>query len=165
MINISGFGLSVIVVALSSFPTGFELTQFADDTDPLVVDNIEPTGYEQIYDGSLFFFDKTAPVKVTVAVIPGSDDDLNLKVLLEARKGSPSLIPIPDITSMLINYPDGGYVLFSGGSIVSGSLSDSILSAGRKRSNTYDFVFGNFAGARSPMEVISEIARTGLSFL
>jgi hypothetical protein len=163
MINISGFGLSIIVVALSSFPTGFELSAFSDDTDPLTIDPIEPTGFEPLYDGSLFFYDKTAPIKVSVSVIPGSDDDINLKILLQARKGAPPHLPIPDITSMIVRYSDGGIVGFSKGSIISGPLTDAILSSGRKKSNTYDFVFDVFAGAQSPTETAITAIRAGLS--
>jgi hypothetical protein len=163
MINISGFGLSIVVIAISSFPNGFALSEFADDTDPLTVDQLEPTGYEQLYDGSLFFYDKTAPIKVSVSVIPGSADDTNLKILLQGRKGSPPHLPIPDITSMVITYPDGGIVGFSKGSIVSGPLSDTVQSAGRKKSNTYDFIFDVFAGAQSPLEIAATVARFGLS--
>jgi hypothetical protein len=165
MINISGFGLSIIIVAISSFPSGFELSAFADDSDPLSIDDLEPTGFEQLYDGSLFFYDKTAPIKVSVSVIPGSDDDINLKILLQARKGSPPHLPIPDITSMMVRYSDGGIVGFTKGSIISGPLTDTIQSAGRKKSNKYNFVFDVFAGAQSPTEAAVTAIRAALSFL
>ena len=33
--DISGFGTEVLLVAKSTFPVGFNITQFADDTDPV----------------------------------------------------------------------------------------------------------------------------------
>jgi hypothetical protein len=165
MINISGFGTTITVVALSSFPMGFSLSQFADDQDPLVVEEIEPTGYEMLYDGSLFAFDKAAPVRLTVSVIPGSDDDINLKILLQARKGAASIIPLPDQTSVIISYPNGGRVMLTNGTITKGPLADSILQTGRKRGNTYSFVFGSFAGAQTTGELISTVARAVISLI
>lgn len=165
MIDISGHGTSVTVVALSSFPQGFSLTKFADDQDPISCEAVEPTGFEMLYDGSLFAFDKAAPIKVVISTVPNSDDDINLKILLQARKGAAKIIPLPDVTSIIISYPDGGRVMLSGGTIISGPLADSIQASGRKKGNSYTFVFGTFAGAQSASELISTVAQTVLSFL
>jgi hypothetical protein len=165
MIDISGFGVSVTIIALSSFPQGFELTTFADDKDPLSAEEVETTAYEELFDGSLFFFDKTAPIKVEVNVVAGSDDDINMKILLQTRKGAAKIIPIPDVTSMIVSYPDGGRVMLTNGSIVKGPLLDSITTDHRRKGNTYTFVFGSFAGAQSATELVSTIAQTAMSFL
>jgi len=163
MIDVSGFGTGITIVALQSFPMGFNLSQFADDQDPLTAKDISPTGYEMLYDGSLFAFDKAAPVEVAVSVIPGSDDDLNLKILLQSKKSTPKILPLPDITSMVITYPDNGRVILSSGSILSGPVVDSITSAGRKKSNTYTFVFGTVTGAQSAKELLVGLAQSALS--
>jgi hypothetical protein len=165
MIDISGFGSSVIVVALSSFPMGFSITEFADDIDPFVVEPIEPTGFEMLYDGSLFAYDKAAPIKVNLSVVAGTSDDINLKILLQARKGSAQILNIPDITSMVVSYPDGGRVMFSNGTIIGGPLADTLQTIGRKKGNTYNFVFGSFAGAQSPLELGSTLFRAGVTAL
>jgi hypothetical protein len=160
MQNISGFGTKVTIVATQSFPVGFTVSKFADDKDPIKIEEIEPTGYEVIIDGSLFTFDKGAPVKVQISVIPGSDDDINLKILLQARKSSPSIIPLKDITAIVISYGNGGTTAFSGGSIISGPLSDSINQGGRMVGNTYTFIFSDFSGAQSALELGTDIARS-----
>lgn len=165
MIDISGFGTSISVLALQSFPEGFSLTKFADDQDPLTCEVVETTGFEALYDGSFFFFDKASIIKISVATVAGSDDDINLKILLQARKGASSIIPLPDVTSMIISYPDGGRVAMSGGSILSGPLADSIQATGRKKGNIYTFGFGTFSGAQSANELISTVAQTLTSFL
>jgi hypothetical protein len=163
MQNISGFGTSVTVIATQSFPLGFNITQFADDTDPIAVDPTEPNGFELLYDGSLFAFGKAAPIKLSVSVIPGSDDDINLKILLAANKSASSYIPLPDITSMVISYADGGRVVLSNGTILNGPLADAIAPTGRRKSNTFTFVFGEFAGVQSVRQLIGGLVNTGLS--
>jgi hypothetical protein len=164
MENVSAFGTSINILATRSFPIGFQVKKLADDKDPLVIEEIEPTGHEFLVDGSLFIFDKATAIKVKISVVAGSDDDLNLKVMLQARKGTPSILNLPDITTMTILYGNNGSVMFTSGSIVSGPLGDSINQSGRYPSNTYTFVFSDFAGAQSVSEVINTAiqAITGL---
>lgn len=164
MENISGFGTSLTIVALSSFPFGFNVTKFADDVDPISHKEVEPIGYERLYDGSLFFFNQNAPIEVSLSVVPGSEDDINLKILLQAQKGGIKFIPIPDVTSMILNYPMGK-VMLTNGSIVKGPFFDSIADTSRKKSNTYTFVFANFAGAQNMKEAGITLAREVMSIL
>lgn len=164
MQNVSAFGTSITIVATQSFPIGFTITDFSDDKDPLKIEEIEPTGYDPLIDGSLFFYDKTAPVKVVVSVIPGSADDINLKIMLQARKGSASVIPLPDVTSMVIAYGNNGTVAFSNGSLVSGPLADSIQQAGRYSGNSYTFIFSSFSGAQSLLEIATDVVRSLTGF-
>ncbi|ABL96837.1 hypothetical protein BcepF1.106 [Burkholderia phage BcepF1] len=163
MIDISGFGASITVAALQTFPMGFNLSEFADDQDPLKFEEVEPTGFEFLYDGNPFFFDKAAIIRVSIAVVPGGDDDTNLKILLQSRKGSQSIIPLPDSTTMTVNYPNGGRVILTNGSILSGPFADSITQQARKKGNVYTFGFGSFAGAQNPRQLIASIAQNILS--
>ncbi|QRE00387.1 hypothetical protein [Burkholderia phage BCSR52] len=163
MIDISGFGASITIAALQSFPMGFTLKQLADDQDPLTFEEVETTGYEALYDGSFFFFDKASLIKVRMSVIAGSDDDMNLKILLQSRKGSSSIIPLPDSTTMTVGYPNGGRVILTNGSILSGPFADSISQEARKKGNVYTFGFGAFAGAQSGKQLIASIASNILS--
>jgi hypothetical protein len=155
MQDVSAFGTTISILATHSFPVGFTIENFADDKDPLKIENIEATGYVFLIDGSLFIFDKAAVIKVDVSTVAGSDDDINLKTMLQARKGSSSIINLPDVTTMTIAYGNGGIVMFTNGSIVSGPLGDSIEQSGRHPSNTYTFVFSDFAGAQSVAEVVN----------
>jgi hypothetical protein len=165
MIDVSGFGTGIVVLALQSFPFGFSLKQFADDVDPIMAKEVDAVGFEMLYDGDLFSFDKAAPIEVAVSVIPGSDDDMNLKILLQSKKGSSAILPLPDITSMVITYPDGGRVILSKGTILRGPLVDSILTNGRKKGNTYTFVFGAFQGAQSAKQLVAGIAQGAMDLL
>jgi len=159
MIDISGFGTGITIIATTSFPVGFTLSSFADDEDALNVENTEVSGYEKLYDGSIFTFDKTSPLLLSVGVIPNSSDDSNLKVLMQMRKSSPQLLPIVDTTSCVICYADGGKVAMSNGTILSGALADSLTAQGRKKGNVYHFVFGTFAGAQSASELVQSVAQ------
>lgn len=144
---------------------GFSVSQFADDINPLDIEEVETTGFDMLYDGSLFAFDKAAPVKVTLGVIAGTDDDIALKILLQARKAASSIIPLPDITSMVITYGNGGRALLSNGTITKGPLADTIMNTGRTKGNQYTFVFGSFNGAQSAKQVIAGIAQAALGIL
>ena len=157
MIDVSGFGLKATIVAIQTFPMGFTVQQFADDVDPLEIQDDVPGGYEMLYDGSLFAYTQANPILVKISVLPGSEDDINLKILLGARRMANKLLPISDVTSLVVSYPDGGKAVFSNGSIISGPPADSIKQEGRKKGNTYLFAFGNSTGAQSTRQVVSEV--------
>lgn len=165
MVNISGFGTKVQIVALQSFPVGFTVEAFTDDQDALTIENIESVGYQLTYDGGICMYDKAAVVRVSLSVIPNTADDINLKLLLAARKGGFKWLPIQDVTSMLVSYPDGGKVAFSNGTIISGPLGDSIQQSGRRKSNTFTFVFAAYGGAQSTAQTIQGIAQGILGVL
>lgn len=165
MNDISGFGTGIVIVALQSFPMGFSVSKFADDVDPISAKDVEPTGYEMLYDGSLYAFDKAAPIEVAISVIPNSEDDINCKILLQSRKSAKRLFPVDDVTSMVVTYPDGGRAILSNGTILRGPMLDSIESIGRRKSNTYTFVFGSSTGAQSARQFVSGIAQAILGGL
>lgn len=164
MIDVSGFGLSIVIVAIQTFPVGFEVKVFADDADPLTVGDDEVAGYIMQYDGTPFFYTKSTPIEVSLSTVPGSDDDINLKILLSARKVTSNLLPISDITTMVVTYGDGKKVIFSQGSILSGPPADSI-SGGRRKGNTYKFAFGAVGGAQSATQVAAQIGQGLLGLL
>jgi hypothetical protein len=165
MIDISGFGTSVYILALQSFPMGFEVTKFADDQDAITGEDIEVAAWKMLYDGTLYAYATANPVKIDISVIPGSNDDINLKILLQARLSSSSVIPLPDVTSMAITYPGSGLVMLSNGTIYKGPLVDTVQSSGRKKGNTYGFAFGTFSGAQSITELAAGLASAALGLL
>ena len=158
MIDISTLGAGITIISLTSFPMGFQLSCFADDTDSLVIEQTEVSGFEKLYDGTIFGYDKTSPVLLAVSVIPNSEDDINLKILLQKRKSNSNYIALLDTITMVVSYGDGGRVVLSGGVILSGSLADSMQSAGRKKSNTYNFAFGSFDGFQSKKQAMGNLA-------
>jgi hypothetical protein len=165
MIDISAFGTGLTIVATTSFPVGFQVTSFADDEAPLDISNVEVSGYEKLYDGTIFTYDKTSPILLSIGVLPNTSDDINLKVLMQQRKSSAQLNQLADTTSLIIKYADGGYAAMSNGSIISGALADSLTTQGRKKGNAYHFVFGTFAGAQSATELVATVAQNALALL
>ena len=164
MIDISGFGTGITIVALQAFPEGFSVSEFSDDKDPLVCEATETNAWDMLYDGSLYFYTKADPIKLSLSVIPGGNDDTNLKILLQGSLSSSGILPLPRTTSMILNYPSG-FVMLSNGTIYRGPVGDSIQASGRKSGNTYDFVFGSFFGAQSITEVLASVAGAAASFL
>jgi len=163
MIDISTAGSGVTIFSLSSFPMGFRLTAFADDVDALNIEATEVSGFEKLYDGNIFTFDKTSPILLTVGIIPNTEDDINLKIMLQKRKSTSSIIPVADDATIVIVYADGGRNVLSKGSILGGPIADSLSASGRKKSNEYHFVFGSFDGFQSFKQFAGNLVNTGLS--
>lgn len=159
MINVSGFGTGIVIVSTSSFPMGFSVDKFADDKDPIAGKEVEPIGTELLYDGSLFAFDKASALELSISVIAGSEDDINLRILLNTKKGSFRFLPgaIPDMTTLIATFPDGGRVILSQGTIIRGPAIDTILANGRRQSNTYTFMFGSYIGAQGARQSAASV--------
>lgn len=144
--NIAGFGLEVTIVATNTFPIGFQITQFVDDTDPLDSPAITIAETALGLNGDQVSWSTATSIPVSLSVIPGSADDTNLALLFEAnRVGSGKTGALDDIT-MIVSYPDDTPTTLLGGTITSGPGVQSVASAGRKKSNTYSFTFENRAG-------------------
>lgn len=163
MINISGFGASVYIVSTEAFPFGFSVTQFADDADPLIIEPLEAKAFEMLLDGSLYAYQKANPVKVTVNVIPGTEDDINLKQLVTANKGLPSFLPLPETVIMTLTYPSNGTTILSNGTILSGPVADSIHSGGRMKGNPYTFAFGSVTRLNSATDILNDLGQVARS--
>lgn len=164
MIDLTAHGTSVKVVALQTFPMGFSLKEFADDKDPISVQDDEVGGVEMLYDGTLYPFTRANALRVAISVIPGSNEDINLKILLAARRMRKKIDIIPDVTSIVISYPAGGDVVFSNGTIMTGPPADSIA-GGRRRGNTYTFAFGAVNGLQSRTQIASGVIQSILDFI
>jgi hypothetical protein len=165
MIDISTAGSGITIFSLNSFPVGFQLRSFADDQEALDIEDTEVAGYERLYDGNIFAFDKTSPILLSVGVIPNTSDDINLKIILQKRKSNNTQLALLDTVTMVIGYADGGRVVLSEGTILGGSIADSLTSNGRKKSNRYHFAFGSFDGFQSFKQFAANVVETGLSLL
>lgn len=145
--DVSGFGLRIRITASRTFPAGFTVSQFADDADPFDVPSIQVADKAMGLNGDLVSWSKANPVTPTLNVIPGSDDDRNLAVLLEANRVGRGKSGARDTITMTGMYPDGRSVTLSGGIITDGSPANSVASAGRLKSKAYAFAFEGVARA------------------
>ena len=86
MAIITGFGLVVTVRASNTFPFGFKVTEFADDADPFDFPSQQIADSAMGLNGDLIVWAKANPIKISLAVVPGTFDDINLGILMEANR-------------------------------------------------------------------------------
>lgn len=143
MNDISGYGLRLQLVASITFPAGINITQFADDTDPLDGPSIQIRDKAMGVNGDLITWSRANPILMTTGVIPGSDDDRNLAVLFEANRVGRGKAGALDIITATMIYPDGRTVSLLDGVITDGVPFKGVASAGRVKTSTYSFAFEN----------------------
>ena len=143
MQDISAFGIRVQVIASETFPAGISITQFADDADPFDAPSMQIRDKAMGVNGDLISWSKANPIPVTLNVVPGGDDDINLSVLFEANRVGKGKFGARDVISIVAIYPDGSVAAFSQGVITDGQPANSAQSSGRLKSKAYGFAFEN----------------------
>ncbi len=143
MQDISAFGIRVQVIASETFPSGISITQFADDADPFDAPSMQIRDKAMGVNGDLISWSKANPIPVTLNVVPGGEDDLNLSVLFEANRVGKGKFGARDVISIVALYPDGSVAAFSQGVITDGQPANSAQSSGRLKSKAYAFAFEN----------------------
>ena len=141
MQNITGFGAIITLIASNTFPVGFVVNNFADDTDPFDAASIKIADTAMGVNGDLIAWAKAVPNPVVLNVIPGSATDVNLQILAKANKVSQGKQAAQDIITLTIVYPDGSVTTYSNGAITDAMFSKSISSQGRLKTRAYAFSF------------------------
>lgn len=139
--DISGFGLTVRVLASKTFPVGFTITSFPGDTDPFDLPEIDIAEWEMGLNGDLITWAAPNPIECTLAVTPRSDDDKNLAVLFEANRTSRGKRPARDQITLIGVYPDDATITLSRGKCTRCLPGVAVASSGRMKTMTYSFVF------------------------
>jgi len=147
MENISANGLTVIVKALPSFPN-LVLTQFADDTDPLDIPEIEINDAGMGVNGDLITWNTPKPIEVKIGVIPGSTDDKNLNILFSLNRAGKLKPSTNDIVVLTFIYASTAgirtrKVVMPAGRCKAYVPATGAAASGRKKSKVYTFVFEN----------------------
>ena len=145
--DITGFGAVITIVASTTYPAGFPVTQFADDSDPLDMASIQIADVAMGLNGDLIKWAKANALPVVLNVIPGSEDDLNLQILADANRVGQGKASAYDNISLTAVYPDGSIVQFTGGVITDAMFGKSISSSGRLKTRSYAFKFEQKNGA------------------
>lgn len=146
MENISGFGITINVLASQTFPVGLVINQFADDADPFDIPQLQIADSAMGLNGDLIGWSKANPIKISLSVIPGSFSDINLAILLEANRVGRGKIGARDIITMTGIYPNNTPIILTNGIITDGPPGSAVSSAGRLKSKTYNFSFEGKAG-------------------
>jgi len=144
--DVSGFGLVVNVKASASFPSGFQVSQFADDGDSLDIPSIQIADKAMGLNGDLVTWSKATPLAFTMNIIPNSDDDKNLGVIAEANRVGKGKKSAQDVITVTVAYPDGKTVTYTNGKMTDAMIGNSVASAGRMKSKAYAFSFENAVG-------------------
>lgn len=141
--DISGFGLKVQITASKTFPSGFTVTQFADDADPFDLPEVTIAEVAMGLNGDMISWSKANPLMPKLAIVPGSDDDRNLSILFEANRVGKGKTSALDVITMVGVYPNGDTITFTEGKILAGPPGKAVASSGRFKSNAYGFGFEN----------------------
>ena len=146
MIDIAGFGLGVHLVASNTYPVGIPLSAFADDADPMDIPGIELTQVAMGLNGDLITWSSANPIQVSLNMIPNGLEDDALGILAERNRVGRGKTSARDVLTLVAVYPDSRIVTFTQGVITNAPPANSVASAGRYKTKTYQFMFENKAG-------------------
>lgn len=141
MQNVTGFGTVISLVASVTFPTGFAITAFADDSDPLDIASIKIGDAAMGVNGDLLTWARAVPNPVVLNVIPGSQDDVNLSILFNANRASQGKASANDVLTLTVVYPDGTVVTKTNGICTDFMPGKSVASSGRTKTKAYAMTF------------------------
>lgn len=144
-VDVSGFGLKVLLNASMTFPSGIELVQFSDDMDPVDSESVQLRDKAMGINGDLIVWSKANPILLTISVIPNTQEDANLQILAAANRAAAGRRPAQDEITISIVYPNGGTVRLVRGVITDGIIGRPVSSAGRMKTKAYKFAFEDFA--------------------
>lgn len=140
-IDVSGFGIQIAIQASRTFPTGFLVTAVADDADPVDSASIQIGDKAMGVNGDLIVWSKGNAIPMTLNVIPGSNDDINLQILARANRPARGRRAVRDIITAVITYPSGNITRLLRGVITDAILANGVASAGRIKTKPYIFAF------------------------
>ena len=143
MDDISVFGARVQLRASQTFPAGIDLTQFADDADPFDLPSMQIRDKSMGLNGDLIVWSRATAIPCAIALIPSSEDDLNMAVLFEANRVGKGKTGARDVITLTVSYPDGAVWTATSGTMTDGMPGRGVASAGRIKTNVYQFAFEN----------------------
>lgn len=141
--DVAATGLSVLIRSTITFPMGFFVQGFADDSDPIGFAEQSVAEADTNINGEVVTWGKPQLLNPTLTVVAGSPGDSNLSALLNARKRG-----IKEAVEMIVTYPDGGMVVASEGTITTGTVGRGVSSDGKLQARSYTFAFGTFKETR-----------------
>ncbi len=146
MEDISGFGTQVVVSGSTTYPAGIVVDKFPNDTDPIDTPNLQIAEAAMGVNGDLITYSKANPLVVTLAVIPDSDADVNLGILLEANRVQRGKRSAKDVVGMVVMWASGKPTVYTKGKITDGSPANALASSSALKTKTYTFKFEGKVG-------------------
>lgn len=147
--DVSGTGFSLTVKASVTFPQGFTISAFADDADPWDAPAVDIATPSMNVNGDLVVFSAPQPLTRTLNVIPGSEEDNNLSILLEANRVGKGKRSARDVITIVAAWPDGSTETLGNGKMTNGMSGKSLASSAKIKSRSYAFAFENYAQTRA----------------
>lgn len=145
MQDISATGVTATIFAAPTFPTGFDISAWADDANPIDIETLTIADTGMGVNGDLIIYKTPNPIRITLRPIPNSAGDSNLQILLDANRVAKNKTAVQDIDTLVLNYPDGTVRTFINGILVSGTPALGVSSNARLQTREYVFVFENKA--------------------
>lgn len=143
--EISVLGAKAWLTADKTYPAGFPITKFPADSDAIDIQEAQIANGEMGVNGDLIKYRTAVPQTLGISVIPGSEEDQNLQILLDRNRASKGRMYEQDNITLVITLVDGTTYTFSNGIIISGELGYSLTSQGKIRTKRYTFMFEQFA--------------------
>lgn len=144
MEEISVLGAKAWLTADKTFPAGFAITKFPADSDAIDIAESQISNAEMGVNGDLITYRTAIAQNLTISVIPGSEEDKNLQILLDRNRAAKGRMYEQDNITLVVTLNNGDTHTFSNGVIVSGELGYSLSSQGKIRTKRYGFMFEQF---------------------
>ena len=144
MEEISVLGTKAWLIADKTFPAGFEITKFPADSDGIDIQETQIGNAEMGVNGDMIAWRTAVPQQLVLTVVPGSDEDKNLQILLDRNRAAKGRMYEQDNITLVVTLNNGTTHTFSNGIIMSGELGYSITSQGKIRTKRYGFMFEQF---------------------
>lgn len=141
MVDVSGHGLRVLLIAIPTFPAGIDITEFTDDVDALNSPNVTIREWAMGLNGDLITWKTPNAVEITLGVIPNSEADKNLGILFDVERPGKNKLSLSNNISLYVQYPDGKKKLLALGVMTGGPALSTVTSDKRIQSKEYSFVF------------------------
>lgn len=147
LLDVSGFGAVVNIVASNTFPVGITITQFSNDADPMDMAAVKIADTAMGVNGDLIVWAKAVPLPLVLSVVPGSQDQINLQILADANRVAQNKSSAADVITATVIYPDGSVTTLISGRITDAMFGKSISGDGRIKTKVYTFMFSDKIGA------------------
>ena len=131
MQDVSATGIKATIISVPTFPQGFEISEFADDADPLDFPSTQIADYNMGVNGDLVTWTRPVPLEVTLNVIPNTDADKNLSILYDMNRAAKGKVSAQDLVTLVVSYPDGTRKILSNGKLLTGVPANGVSSSGR----------------------------------
>ena len=150
-IDISGRGVILTLIASQSAPGGFLITEFPEDVDPYESEAIEIAETAKGLNGTLISWSRAVNIPIKINVIPGSDSDRTLKIIGDNNFPSADNLGRPivkDVMTLVLTHPDGLQEVLQEGKMTKYSPVIGTSGSGRRKSQSYEFMFESRGGDR-----------------